>query len=114
MQLLSLRSQFQAAIRNKFQSGDAEDWEVPDAPEEEQGAEEEKVEQEKKEENTFQEPQPETQMPLVEEAVAPLLQGIKTSVEHLSEVLVYCLGSPSKISLKQIPTPTIKSKWLFS
>lgn len=39
-------------------------------------------------------------MPLVEEAVAPLLQGIKTSVEHLSEVLVYCLGSPSKISLK--------------
>ena len=36
------------------------------------------------------------QMPVVEEVVAPLLQSMKTNVEHLAELLAYCLGSPSK------------------
>lgn len=41
MQLISLRSQFQAAIRSKFASGgEVEDWEVP--VEQEEGNEEEK------------------------------------------------------------------------
>ena len=35
-------------------------------------------------------------MPPVKDVVAPLLQGIKTNVEHFGELLSYCLGSPSK------------------
>ncbi len=67
MQLISLRSNYQAAIKRKFADSEIEDWEVPPPPQDPQ-------DYPAKEEEEKEPPEEPVEMPEVAQIIAPLLR----------------------------------------